>query len=279
MGLVINTNVGALTASRNLTNNTNNLNTSMERLSTGFRINRAADDAAGLTISETLKAQHRGADVAKANAQDGINMLQTAEGDLAVIQENLHRIRDLTVQAANDTNTSADRNAIVSEVDARVKEINRLAGGSKFNNINLLDGSSSSIKLQIGFSSDTSVSQMDIKTPFKDATASGLGISTAVSTALAKATAAADFLDEVDSAIKTVSTRRSEIGSWQNRLGSTIQSLSITSENIQASESRIRDVDVAKEAASMSKSQILQQASLSLLSQANQAPGLALSLV
>ncbi len=277
MGIVVNTNVSSLNVQRSLGSATGAMGISLERLSTGFRINRAADDAAGLTISEGLKAQARGSEVAMSNAQNGINLLQTAEGDLAVIQDNLQRIRDLTVQASNGTYGSAERTAIKGEIDARVEEINRTAGVSKFNQIQLLDGTNSSagLNLQIGAESGSD-NKIDIKNALKRATTTALGIA---SVSLGTATAAATFISSVDTAISNVSKQRSAIGALQNRLDSTIQSLGTRSQNLLAANSRIRDVDVAKEAASMTKNQILQQASASLLAQANQAPGIALSLI
>jgi flagellin len=283
MSIVVNTNVSSILVQRSLTSATNSIEKSLERLSTGFRINKAADDAAGLTISESLKSQARGNQAAMQNAQTGINLLQTAEGDLAIIQDNLQRIRDLSVQAANGTNGTAERAAIQSEVQARIDEINRLASSSTFNNIKLLDGSSTTLRLQIGTRSSVSLNSIDIvpssgTNPLGNANASTLGIEN-VSTAFATAVAAASYITNIDDAIKTVSEKRSSIGSLQNRLESAIQSLNIRFENLSASESRIRDVDVAKEAASLTKNQILQQASAQLLAQANQSPSIALSLI
>lgn len=276
MSLVINTNLQSLVAQRSLNRNTTDLNKSMERLSTGYRINRAADDAAGLVISETLKAQYRGADVAKSNAQSAINLLQVAEGDLSVMHDNLQRVRELAIIAANDSNSSAERSAIQSEISARLGEIDRMSDVSSFNGKNLLDGTAGSLTFQVGAgsSSDNQITA-DV---FGDADSAALGVTTDPAT-LTTAAAAASFIDEIDTAISNVSTRRSDIGSIQNRLDSTIESLTINSENLQAAHSRIRDVDVAKESSSLIKNQILQQASLTMLSQANQAPGLAMSLI
>jgi flagellin len=285
MGIYVNTNTSSFAVQRSLGLSTKGLGSSLERLSTGYRINRAADDAAGLTISEALKSQARGSAVASQNAQNGVNLLQTAEGDLGVIQENLQRIRDLSVQAANGTNATAERNAIKSEVEQRAKEITRIANSSAFNQIKLLDGSSSQLSLQIGAnfdSSNLSLNTMSIGSPLKSATATSLGIndsSTMISTAFSTAAKAASYISKIDTAIATVSSSRSTIGSLQNRLDSQIQSLGIREENITASNSRIRDVDVAREAATLTKNQILQQASASLLAQANQAPSIALSLI
>jgi flagellin len=209
--------------------------------------------------------------------------MQTAEGDLAIIQENLQRIRDLAVQAANGTNGSAERTAIQSEVQQRTTEIDRIASSSSFNAIKLLDGSQSSLSLQIGANATAALNAIDIASgsvnPLESASVSALGMTTALATAFGSAAAAASFLTQVDTAISTVSSRRSTIGSVQNRLDSAIKSLNIQFENMSASESRIRDVDVADEAAQLTKNQILQQASATLLAQANQAPGIALSLI
>lgn len=285
MGIYVNTNINSMSVQRSLGTASKGLGTSLEKLSTGMRINRAADDAAGLTISQALNAQSRGAAVASDNAQNGINLLQTAEGDLGVIQDNLQRIRDLAVQAANGTNATAERNAIKDEVTQRAKEITRIANSSAFNSIKLLNGSSSQLSLQIGanFSaSATSLNALTIGGGLDRADATQLGISDSssmITNAFASATAAASYISKIDTAIATVSSNRSTIGSLQNRLESTISSLAIRKENIEASNSRIRDVDVAKEAAALTKNQILQQASASLLAQANQSPSIALSLI
>jgi len=282
MSIVVNTNVSSILVQRSLQNSTGSIQTSLEKLSTGYRINKAADDAAGLTISEGLRSQARGAQVASDNAQTGVNLLQTAEGDLAIIQENLQRIRDLAVQAANGTNGSAERTAISSEVTQRVTEINRLADSSSFNGIELLSGGQSSLSLQIGANSTASLNSISITggstNPLGAAKASDLGL-TAVSTGFASASAAATFVSAVDDAIDEVSKRRSTIGSLQNRLESAIESLNIQYENMSASESRIRDVDVADEAANLTRNQILQQSAATLLAQANQSPSIALSLI
>ncbi|MFH0702255.1 MAG: flagellin [bacterium] len=278
MSIVVNTNVSSFLIQRSLSSATGEIGKSLEKLSTGYRINRAADDAAGLTISETLRAQARGASMAASNAQTGVNLLQTAEGDLGIIHDNLQRVRDLAIQAANGTNATAERSAIESEVQARINEIDRIANSSSFNTIKLLNGDNTTIALQIGSSSAASLNALTIGSPLQKADSSSLGL-TSISTAFASSAAAGSFISLVDTAISTVSTRRSTIGSLQNRLDSAIKSLAIKQENMSASESRIRDIDVAKEAASLTKNQILQQASASLLAQANQAPGIALSLI
>lgn len=286
MGIVVNTNVSAMIMQRNLSSSTKAVDSSLEKLSTGSRINRAADDAAGLTISEGLRSQVRGTEVAKANAQTGINLLQTAEGDLSIVMDNLQRIRDLSIQAANGTNATAERDAIKSEVEQRAKEITRIANSSAFNKIKLLDGSQSSLSLQISPDFKTgkaSLNTLSIGSTLASVTATTLGINTTSSTFLtnsfASSGAAASFIGLVDAAIKTVSTNRATIGAYQSRLESAISSMAVRNENLMASESRIRDVDVAKEAAELTKNQILQRASSSLLAQANQAPAIALSLI
>jgi len=281
MGIVVNTNSSSTLVQRSLSSATNQISKSLERLSTGYKVNRAADDAAGLVISQSLQSQARGASQASANAQTGSNLLQTAEADLGIIQDNLQRIRDLTVQASNGTYGTTERNAIYSEVQARTEEIDRIAKSSSFNTIKLLDGSNTALNLQIGSNAAASLNSLSIGAPLGKATSSslGLGDTTAVSSSFATATKAASFLSSIDAAINSVSTRRSQIGSLQNRLDSAIKSLAVKQENMEASDSRVRDTDIAKEAASLTKNQILQQASASLLAQANQQPQIALSLL
>jgi len=287
MSIVINTNLNSLLVQSSLSSATKNIGTSLERLSTGYKINRAADDAAGLTISQSLESQSRGSTVASANAQTGINLLQTAEGDLGIIQDNLQRIRDLSVQAANDANGTSERNAIKAEVTQRLDEISRIAKASKFNNKQLLNGDVTEFHLQIGTNALASLNAIDLAStsggktnPLAAATSTSLGVDlTKNSTAFDDYTHASAFIDTIDSAIANISERRSTIGSYQNRLETAIQSLSIKYQNISAAESRIRDVDVAKEAASLTKNQILQQASAQLLAQANSSPQIALSLL
>ena len=280
MSIVVNTNVSSLVVQQSLSNATQSINSSLEKLSTGYRINSAADDAAGLVISQGLESQQRGSEVASTNAQTGVNLLQTAEGDLGIIQDNLQRIRDLSVQAANGTYSSSERTAIKSEVTARMSEINRIAKSSSFNTINLLDGSHSSLTLQIGTTSGVALNTLSIGAPLSKATSSSLGIQQSVlNAAFNTAAAAASFISVVDTAISNVSTKRAQIGSLQNRLESAIQSLAIKDQNTSAAESGIRDVDIAQESASLTKEQILQQASAALLAQANQAPQIALKLI
>ncbi len=287
MGVIINTNISANVVQRNMTYATERIGKSIEKLSTGYRINRASDDAAGLTISEGLRAQSQGSKVAMSNAQTGINMLQTAEGDLTIIQENLQRIRDLAVQAANGTYGSSERDAIKAEVGQRLKEITRLADSSAFNKLKLLDGNLSSLSLQIGpnyVANAISLNALDVSSPFKAANAIDLGIyskedASYLDNRFASTSSAASYISNIDVAINDIATRRSTIGAYQNRLESSVRSLQVKVENLVASDSRIRDVDVAVEAAELTRNQILQQASTSLLAQANQAPSVALTLI
>ncbi len=217
---------------------------------------------------------------------DGVNILQIAEGALGVIGENLQRIRELTIQAANDTNSSVERRAILLEVKSRVEDINRIAETTRSSNINLLDGSKTTYLLQVGANSNEAQNTLDIGGVLADSRASTLGVSFATVPMTASATGvyssnttARNFLDLVDNALNEVFTRRSEIGAIQNRLESTIESLSIAVENLQSTNSRIRDLDVAAESAQLTRNQILQQSALSVLAQANQTPTLALQLL
>ena len=244
---------------------------SMEKLSSGYRINRAGDDAAGLSISEKMRAQIRGLSMASKNAQDGISMIQTAEGALDETHSILQRMRELAVQAANDTNVDVDRTAIKDEIDELVKEIDRIAEKTTFNEKTLLDGSLTSVKFQIG--ADKGVS-MSLKIGTMKAAALSVN-----ALKVASHKAAGSAIAKVDAAIKKVSAQRSKLGANQNRLEHTIKNLDNAAENIQAAESRIRDVDMAKEMMEQTRQNILQQASTAMLAQANQAPQTVLQLL
>ncbi|MEW5971838.1 MAG: flagellin [Pseudomonadota bacterium] len=283
MGLVLRTNVSSLVAQRNLWNNTNAVRSSFEKLSSGLRINRAADDAAGLSISETLKTQIRGNQKAVSNAQDGVNILQIAEGSLGVISENLQRIRELTVQAANDTNSTTERTAIKLEVQSRLDDINRIARSTRSSNIYLLDGSRSTYFLQVGANSTATQNTIDIANVLATATVAALSLTNTVTAGAGGVfennTSCRNFLDDLDTALQRVNDRRAQLGALQNRLESTIESLNISIENLKSTNSRIRDLDIASESAVMTQNQILQQSALSVLAQANQTPTLALQLL
>ncbi|MCM3216285.1 flagellin [Niallia taxi] len=260
----INHNIAALNTYRQLSSATNAQSKSMEKLSSGQRINRAGDDAAGLAISEKMRGQIRGLDQASRNSQDGISLIQTAEGALNETHAILQRMRELAVQGGNDTNTSDDRTQIKTEIDQLTKEIDRIADTTEFNTQNLLKGSFSGT-LQVGANDgqtiNFSISAMG---------AEGLGISGTISVGTnAEAGASISALDK---AIKTVSTQRSNLGALQNRLEHTINNLDTSSENLTAAESRVRDVDMAKEMMTQTKNSILSQAAQSMLAQANQQP-------
>jgi len=271
--MIVQHNMTALNANRQLGVSNSSLAKSTEKLSSGYRINRAGDDAAGLSISEKMRGQIRGLNQASTNAQDGVSLVQTAEGALNEIHSVLQRMRELTVQAANDTNVSADRTAIAKEQEALTAEITRIGEQTEFNTMKLLNGSFTSKNLQVGANSGQNI-QISIGTM----TASGLGVNSALSNMGSYGDATA-FLTTIDTAITTVSEARSNLGAIQNRLEHTIANADNTAENLQAAESRIRDVDMADEMVKYSKSSILQQAGQSMLAQANQSTQGVLSLL
>jgi flagellin len=286
MGITINTNVQSLSAQRVLGGNTKALGKSLEKLSSGYRINRASDDAAGLQISEGLRSQIRGSDQANANVQDGINVLNTADGSLETITNNLQRIRELAVQGGNDTLSTDQRSAIDKEVQQLAKDVTRIASASQFNKKGLLDNSTTSLKIQVGANVTSSTNTIDLATagtnPFADSRATALGLlgaSDAVKLSVKTNASALKSISIVDAAIQTVQNRRSSIGALTNRLEGASTNLQIASENFSASESRIRNADIAKESANLTKNQVLQQASAQVLGQANQGSQLALSLL
>lgn len=281
MAIVINNNVASLIAQRNLTKNTSGLTKSIERLSSGYRINKASDDAAGLSISESLRGQIRGNKQAISNIQDGMNLLQIAESSLGVINENVQRVRELCVQAANDTNGSIERQAILDEINERLLDIDRIAKSSRFNNMFLLDGSATTIaaRLQVGANTGLTANTISISGVLASATLTALDMGLTITGTDWNATKIRSYINKIDSALGRVLSRRSSIGALQNRLESALDNLTTMNQNIQSSESRIRDLDIAQETASMTKFQILQQASASVLTQANGLPKLALSLL
>ena len=279
MSIVVNNNVASLIAQRNLSKNTSELSKSIERLSSGYRINRASDDSAGLSISEGLRGQIRGNNQAQGNIQDGISLLQIAESGLSVINESVQRIRELCVQAANETNGSAERGAVLVEINARLEDINRISKSTKFNNVSLLDGSALNARLQVGANSTLSTNTIEISSVLSNSNVSTIGLTIAVTGGTWSSDMIRSYLNQIDAAISTIVTKRSSIGAYQNRLETSLENLTIMNENVQTSESRIRDLDIAKETANMTKLQILQQASASVLTQANQIPQLALTLL
>ena len=266
--MIINHNMNAMNAHRNMGVNNNNSAKAMEKLSSGLRINRAGDDAAGLAISEKMRGQIRGLDQASRNAQDGISLIQTAEGALNETTNILQRMRELSIQAANDTNAESDREAIQTELVALQKEITRIADTTKFNGKDLIN-TKASMNIQVG----ANASEI-IKITLATMTAKALGVSDALVEAIGKGTTgdANSLTSAIDAALVKVSTQRAKFGALQNRLEHTIKNVDNTSENLQAAESRIRDVDMAKEMMNFSKNNILNQAAQSMLSQANQQP-------
>ena len=288
-GIIVNTNLPSMMVQRNLNTATDNLNKSIERMTTGLKINRAADDAAGLYVANGLEKQVRGSEICESNIQTGINILQIAEGDLSLIQEHVLRIRDLAVQAASDYYTTDARNAMADEAKARYAEIDRLAAASNFNGLNLLDGTlddgtsaDRGLRLQVGPDSPATTNAITVTDVFKSATGADLNLAAnaaAVGTAFASASSAATFITNCDTALTNVNNRRAAIGAVQNRLESAYDSLTVGVENLSAARSTIMDADIAKESSEYTKQQILQQASASLLVQANQAPSIALNLI
>jgi flagellin len=276
MGFSLQSNITSLNAQRNLMKTERGLGTAMQRMSSGLRINNASDDAAGLAISEKLRSEVRSLSQAQRNANDGISLLQTAEGALAEGNDMLIRMRELAVQSANGTLGSSERTALNEEFTALRSEMDRIANVTEFNGTKLLDGSvSGGLTFQVGV--DNVAANDRITVSISDSDAAGMGISSGMT--LSTVTGARTALGLIDTAISNVASRRGEIGAAQNRLVSTINNLSASHENLSAANSRIRDADVASESASFARSQILMQAGVSVLAQANQLPSLALSLI
>jgi flagellin len=264
MSLRINSNIEAFNAHRQLAATSDRASKSMERLSSGYRINRAADDAAGLAISEKLRGQIRGLSQAQRNAQDAVSLVQTAEGSLNEVHSMLQRVRELAVQFQNGTLSTSDRAAITAEAAQLRSEIERIGTGADFNGIKLLNGSAGTITFQVG-ANDGDVISVDTLTLTDEIGDISLDGSSPISA--------------IDAAIEHVSTMRGKFGAVQNRLEHTLNNLATYQENLMASESRIRDVDMASEMVEFSKNNILQQAGTSMLAQANQAPQAVLTLL
>jgi flagellin len=297
MPIYVNTNTQSVFAQRSLGNNTMGLQRNIEKLSTGFRINRAADDSAGLSISEKLTSQIRGLEKAEMNVGDGLSMVQTAEGALSIVQDNVQRIRELAVQAANGTNSANELDAIQREINARVNTIDDITTDTEFNGLALLDAGNASHGdkvLQTGSDNGqtTTIVFSTIDTRTGQAAAAGninfgaaagdeldnFNVGSAVA-ANGGAVVANGDLDDLDQILDNISRMRSQLGATQNSLESKTEYLNVARENAMASRSRIKDVDVAKESSAMIKNQILQQSSAAMLSQANSTPQLALNLL
>jgi flagellin len=271
MGLRVNTNIASLTAQRNLASVSGRLQGNFSRLSSGLRIASASDDAAGLAVSERMRAQIASFVVAGRNAQDGVSLSQTAEGSLQEVANNLTRMRELAIESSNGTLSVSDRAALDTEFQQIISEIDRVATQTTFNGVNLLDGSTASLDIQVGANAGETIT-----VNLADTTATTLAIGTLDVTSVANAQTA---LAAIDTAVDTVNTARGDLGASQNRMVSTIASIANARENLSAAESRIRDVDVAAETANLTRNTILQQAAVSVLSQANVQPQLALKLL
>jgi len=265
--MIINHNLNAMNAHRNMSSNNVASGKAMEKLSSGLRINRAGDDAAGLAISEKMRGQIRGLDQASRNSQDAISMIQTAEGGLNETHSILQRMRELAVQSSSDTNTAEDRGEIQKETTELINEIERIATQTQFNTMNLLDQSTAGGKftIQVGANNAQSI---DLQFGKMDKATLGVG-AIKLDTDAATSTAA---IATIDTAIKKVSDERAQMGANQNRLEHTIANLNTSSENLSAAESRVRDVDMAKEMMNFQKNNILSQAAQAMLAQANQQP-------
>ncbi|WP_408601878.1 flagellin [Pseudomonas sp. PLMAX] len=264
---VINTNMSSLIAQKNLNSSSNQLSTAMERLSSGMRINSSKDDAAGQAIANRMTAQVKGMAQAERNANDGVSMVQTMEGGMSRINDNLQRIRELAVQGASDTNTADDRTSIQTEINERVKEIDRIAGSTTFNGTKLLDGTgAATLNIQVG-GNTTANDSIAVSTANMTTAAAGLNIA---ALSVTDATASKATIDSVDAALKKVDTTRSTLGATLNRFDSVVSNLQTSSTNLSAAKSRIEDADYAVEVGNMTRAQILQQAGTSVLSQANQ---------
>lgn len=277
MGLRINTNVPALLAQRHLRSTRGNLDSTLERLSSGSRINHAGDDAAGLAISEGLRAQLRGLSQAERNAQDGISLVQVAEGSIAEISNILIRMRELGVQASSDTVGPQERGFLDLEFQQLMEEIDRISHSTKFNGVPLLNGSAGVFEVQIGTGNNPHIDRVKLFDPYAtDINLVSLGLNLS---SVADKVGAQDSLGLIDTAIKKVVSIRSEFGAMQNRLQSIINNLQINKENLASANSRIKDADLAEETTTLTKNQILFQSGISILGQANSSLKSALSLL
>ena len=286
MAIIVNTNMSALKTQNNLNNATSSLNKALERMSTGYKINSAKDDAAGMYVATNLNKLIGGSKIAQSNIETGNNVLSTVEGNLDVILDNLNRIRDLTVQASNGVYDEKSQKAMSDEVVARLAEIDRIAVSAEFNGLKLLDGTADiatdGLRLQVGANAAENANCIRVDASvFKTMSAeTGLGLDASqIETTFQDADQAAAYISTIDEAIEDVNTRKATIGAIQNRLDAAASSLTTTIENATAAKSTIMDADIAEESAEYTKQQILQQTSASLLVQANNLPSLALTLI
>ena len=272
--MVVQHNMAAANANRQLGITTGTLSKSTEKLSSGYRINRAADDAAGLSISEKMRSQIRGLNKASSNAQDGISLVQTAEGALNETHSILQRMNELATQAANDTNTTVDRDAVKKEIDQLYEEIDRIQSTTQFNTKNLLNGSLKDCNLQVG-----ALNGQKITFTISKMNCSSIGLGAMTDLKVSSNTSAGESMKKIQDAIKAVSDQRSKLGAIQNRLEHTVNNLDNIAENTQTAESRIRDTDMASEMVQYSATSIIQQAGQSMLAQANSQTQGVLSLI
>lgn len=276
MGLRINTNVASLNAQRNLRGTKLAMDKTLEKLSSGQRINRAGDDAAGLAISENLKAQIRGLGQAGRNAEDGISLVQIAEGAMSEVSNVMIRLRELAVQAASDTIGPTERKFLNVEFEQLTSEVDRIANSTEFNRVPLLNGTGAVFDIQIGTRNDPISDRLTFDASSADVNVAALGLNLA---SVADKISAQNSLSSIDQAIISVSGIRADFGALQNRLQSTVNNIAVSVENLSAANSRIRDTDIASETAELTKSNILMQAGTSVLSQANSSTSSALSLI
>jgi flagellin len=276
MGLRINTNVASINAQRNLSGTRLGLNAALEKLSSGQRINRAGDDAAGLAISENLKAQIRGLKQAKRNAADGISLVQIAEGSLGEVSNILIRLRELSVQAASDTIGPTERKFLNVEFEQLTSEVDRIANSTEFNRVPLLNGTGAVFDIQIGTRNDPISDRLTFDASSADVNIAALGLNLA---SVSDKISSQNSLSSIDQAIISVSAIRADFGALQNRLQSTINNMEVSVENLSAANSRVRDTDIAAETANLTKQSILMQAGVSVLSQANSSTKTALTLI
>jgi len=278
MGFRIMTNTSSVTGQRHLRNTRRLLDQSLERLASGYRINKAGDDAAGLAISEKLRAKIRGLQVAQRNANDGISLVQVAEGGLNEVQNILVRMRELGVQSASDTIGPKERIYLDNEYQALKSEVDRIANGTDFNGTNLLDGTGGTLDIQVNTGGDNilGVDRISYDASKADANTDKIGIS---DVSIADKSGAQASLAQVDGALDYISSLRGDLGAMQNRLISTINNIGINVENLSAANSRIKDVDIADESAELTRNNILMQAGTSVLAQSNQVPKMALELL
>ena len=276
MGLRINTNVASLNAQRNLRGTRLAMNQSLEKLSSGQRINRAGDDAAGLAISENLKAQIRGLKQAERNAEDGVSLVQIAEGALSEVSNILIRLRELAVQAASDTIGPTERKFLNVEFEQLTSEVDRIANSTEFNRVPLLNGTGAVFDIQIGTRNDPISDRLTFDASSADVNVAALGLNLA---SVADKISAQNSLSSIDQSIISVSGIRADFGALQNRLQSTINNISVSVENLSSANSRVRDTDVAAETAELTRNNILMSAGTSVLAQANASTKNALNLI